>query len=74
MEQNRIIHFFDYNKAFKHYSTIIDSMRQGYIKNSGIRKIAKPILILSLIYGIEKGLYNTNKFEYKELDLNSATL
>ena len=53
MEQNRIIHFFDYNKAFKHYTTIIDSMRQGYIKNSGIRKIAKPILILSLIYGIE---------------------
>lgn len=49
MEQNRIIHFFDYNKAFKHYTTIIDSMRQGYIKNSGIRKIAKPILILSLI-------------------------
>lgn len=68
MEQNRIIHFFDYNKAFKHYTTIIDSMRQGYIKNSGIRKIAKPILILSLIYGIEKGLYNTNKFEYKELE------
>lgn len=68
MEQNRIIHFFDYNKAFKHYTTIIDNMRQGYIKNSGIRKIAKPILILSLIYGIEKGLYNTNKFEYKELE------
>lgn len=68
MEQNKIIHFFDYNKAFKHYTTIIDGMRQGYIKDSGIRKIAKPILILSLIYGIEKGLYNTNKFEYKELE------
>lgn len=54
MEQNRIIHFFDYNKAFKHYTTIIDSMRQGYIKNSGIRKIASQFLFFHLFMVLKK--------------------
>lgn len=53
---NKIIRFFNYESAFDFYTKKIKDMKQGSIKRSGIKKIAKPVLILSIIRGIETGL------------------
>lgn len=42
-------------------------MRVGSIKRSGIKKIAKPVLLLALIKGIEDGVFKHNSFEYEKL-------
>lgn len=63
----KIIRFFNYDAALSHYENQISHMRQGSVGHDGIRIIAKPILILSIIKGIKSGLFN-NKFSYEELN------
>lgn len=64
----KTIRFFNYPAALAHYERLISNMRQGSVGHDGIRKIAKPILILSVIKGIRLGRFKTNKFTYDELN------
>lgn len=68
MEQDKIIRFFNYEQAMDFYTKRIDRMRQGSIKRTGIKKIAKPVLILSVIRGIESGVFRCNRFDYDILE------
>ena len=57
----------NYDLTFRSFSQKIKDMRMGSIKRSGIKKIAKPVLLLALIKGIEDGVFRQNRFEYEEL-------
>ena len=64
----KIIRFFNYESAFDFYTKKIKDMKQGNIKRSGIKKIAKPVLILSIIRGIENGTFRYNRFLFEDLE------
>lgn len=57
----------NYDLIFNNFSQKIKDMRVGSIKRSGIKKIAKPVLLLALIKGIEDGVFKHNSFEYEKL-------
>lgn len=64
----KVIRFFNYDAALSHYENLISHMRQGSVGHDGIRIIAKPVLILSMIKGIKSGQFKHNKFDYEELN------
>lgn len=64
---NKLLRFFDYEKAFDAYTGSIDRMKQGTTKGSHAKIIAKPALILSIIRLVEEGK-TANRFDYDELD------
>lgn len=68
MAKDRVIRFFNYDMAFDFYTKEIKSMKQGYIKRTGIKKIAKHVLVLSIIKGIESGKFKYNKFLFEEVE------
>lgn len=61
---NRDIPFFDYEQCYKYYVKRIDSIRQKIIQNETI--VAKPVLILALIDGIEDGVFINNRFSVND--------
>lgn len=64
---NKQLRFFDYEKAFDAYASSIEGMKQGTVKSSHVKIIAKPVLILSIIRLIDEGKI-ANRFDYDELD------
>ena len=57
----------NYDIAYKTYTRMIKNMKMGNISRTGIKKIAKPVLLLSVIWGIEHGVFKSNCIEYEEL-------
>lgn len=57
---NRVIHFFNYEQCFKHYSQMIMSIRQAKIHGETI--VAKPVLMVAVIDGIEANVLTNNQF------------
>lgn len=57
---NRVIHFFNYEQCFKHYSQMIMSIRQAKIHGETI--VAKPVLMVAVIDGIEANVFTNNQF------------
>ena len=53
--------------AFNSYARIIKAMKTGNISRTGIKKIAKPVLLLSVIRGIEAGIFKRNYIEYDKI-------
>lgn len=65
----KIIRFFNYDAALAYYEDKIDHMRQGSVgRRDGVRIIAKPVLILSMVKGIRDGLFKYNRFDYDKLN------
>ena len=58
----------DYEIAFDSFKNKIKEMSVGSIKRTGIKKIAKPVLLLTIIKGIEDGIFKQNYFEYETLE------
>lgn len=61
---NREICFFDYKQCFEYYKRRIINIRQAKIR--GERIVAKPVLLLAIIDGIESGVYTLNRFVIDE--------
>lgn len=59
--------YFNYDIAYDVYTKQIKKMAVGSIKRTGIKKIAKPVLLLAVIKGIEDGVFKRNRFEYEQL-------
>lgn len=57
----------DYEIAYRNYTQQIKSMKVGHIGRTGIKKIAKPVLLLALIKGIESGVFTVNRIEYEAI-------
>lgn len=68
MSINKVIRFFNYDTAYDFYTNGIKKMKQGNIKRTGIKKIAKPVLLLSIIKGIENEKFRYNKFLFDDVE------
>ncbi len=62
------LRFFDYDVALAYYEGLIDGMRQAPVSHDGLRVIAKPMLILSIIKGVGDGTFRNNRFDYDTLN------
>ena len=61
---NRTLQFYNYEQCYAHYTKRIMSIRQAKIHGEVI--VAKPVLILALIDGIESGEFTANRFVLNE--------
>jgi putative restriction endonuclease len=61
---NRTLHFYNYEQCYAHYIKRIMSIRQAKIHGEVI--VAKPVLILALIDGVESGEFTVNRFTLNE--------
>lgn len=57
----------NYDIVYNNYARQIKSMKVGHIGRTGIKKIAKPVLLLALIKGIESGVFTVNRIEYEAI-------
>ena len=56
--------FFSYNQCYEYYKKRIEYIRQKKINGETI--VAKPVLILALIDGVESGEFTANRFSLNE--------
>lgn len=61
---NRTTKHFNYAQCFAHYTERIMSIHQAKIRGEVI--VAKPVLMLALIDGIESGVFTNNRFVLNE--------
>ena len=61
---NRTLQFYNYEQCYVHYAKQIMSIRQAKIHGEVI--VAKPVLMLALIDGIESGDFTANRFVLNE--------
>ena len=61
---NHILAYYDYSRCFAYYTQRIMNIRQAKIQGEVI--VAKPVLMLALIDGIESGVFTNNRFVLNE--------
>ncbi len=61
---NRALQYYDYARCFSYYTERIMSIRQARIHGEII--VAKPVLMLALIDGVESGVFTNNRFVLNE--------
>ena len=61
---NRTLQFYNYEQCYAHYTKRIMSIRQAKIHGEVI--VAKPVLLLSFIDGIDIGEFTANRFTLNE--------
>lgn len=61
---NRTLQYYNYSRCFAHYTKRIISIRQAKIRGEVI--VAKPVLMLALIDGIDSGVFTNNRFVLNE--------
>ena len=57
---NRVIRFYDYEQCFAHYTKRIMNIRQAKIHGETI--VAKPVLLVAIIDGIDANVFRNNQF------------
>ena len=57
---NRVIQFFNYDQCYQYYTKRITNIRQAKIHGETI--VAKPVLLVALIDGIEENVFTNNQF------------
>lgn len=57
---NRVIQFFSYEQCFNHYTKRIMNIRQAKIH--GEIMVAKPVLLVAIIDGIDANVFRNNQF------------
>ena len=57
---NRVLKFYDYDQCYVHYTKRIMSIRQAKIRGEVI--VAKPVLLLVIIDGIDANVFMGNEF------------
>ena len=57
---NRVIQFFSYEQCYKYYTKRIETIRQARIHGETI--VAKPVLLVALIDGIDTDVFRYNRF------------
>ena len=60
MAMNRVIQFFDYEQCYKYYTKRIETIRQAKIHGETI--VAKPVLLVAIIDGIDANVFKNNQF------------
>lgn len=61
---NRTLNYYNYAKCYAYYTERFMTVRQAKIRGEVI--VAKPVLMLALIDGIESGVFTNNRFVLNE--------
>lgn len=61
---NQAFKYQDYSQCFVHYTERIINLRQAKIRGEVV--VAKPVLMLAIIDGIESGIFTNNSFVLNE--------
>ena len=61
--------YYDYNASLKYFEERLFDIKQFKMKNSSLKTIAKPVLLLSALKSIEDGFVLTNHFDYDEMKI-----
>ena len=61
---NRVIQFFSYEQCYQYYTKRIMNIRQAKIHGETI--VAKPVLLVAIIDGIEADVFRNNQFYINE--------
>ena len=70
---NRILQFYNYEQCYAHYTKRIMSIRQAKIRGEII--VAKPVLLLSIIDGIDANVFPSNYIKLDDwLEMRYSTL
>ena len=70
---NRILQFYNYEQCYAHYTKRIMSIRQAKIRGEII--VAKPVLLLSIIDGIDADVFPSNYIKLDDwLEMRYSTL
>ena len=56
--------YYNYSQCYAHYTDRIMCIRQAKIRGKVI--VAKPVLMLALIDGIDSGVFTNNRFALNE--------
>ena len=64
---NKRLLFYDYDASLEYFETRLFDIKQYKMKKSGLKTIAKPVLLLSALKAIDDGLVVTNHFDYNEI-------
>ena len=65
---NKVLKFYDYDKALAFYEDAFLHIRQAYLKRSEFKVVAKPILLLAVLKAIDDGLITINRFTYDQIE------
>ena len=57
----------NYDIAYKAFTNQVKRMTVGSIRRTGIKKIAKAVMLLAVIKGIEDGTIRNNRIEYEPI-------
>ena len=64
ISMNRTLQFYNYEQSYEHYTKRIMCIRQAKIHGEVI--VAKPVLMLALIDGVDNGEFTSNHFTLSE--------
>lgn len=64
---NKVLKFYNYDKALAAYEDRLLQIHQARVKRSGLKIIAKPVLLLTILQGLENGRIAINRFAYDQV-------
>ena len=61
---DKVLLYYDYEAALASYEERLMKINQAWQRNSKMKNIAKPVLLLSVLMAIDDGIITENHFEY----------
>ena len=61
---DKVLLYYDYEAALASYEERLMKINQAWQKNSNMKNIAKPVLLLTVLKAIDDGNITENHFEY----------
>ena len=59
--------YYDYDAALRHFEERLLKIKQGSLKRSCLKIVAKPVLLLSVLKAIDSGRITCNRIEYDDV-------
>ena len=56
--------YYDYDAALRHFEDRLLRIKQGSLKRSRLKIVAKPVLLLAVLKAIDSGRIACNRIEY----------
>lgn len=71
---NKVLKFYDYDRALVFYEEAFLHIHQAPVKRSGFKIVAKPILLLTILKAIDDGFITINRFSYDQMESRYTAL
>ena len=71
---NKVLQFYNYDKALAYFEDQLMHIHQAPVKRSGFKAVAKPVLLLTVLKAIDNGTISANRFDYNLLESHYIAL